>query len=203
MLSDTHFWMFAVQFACFFSYHAHLVVCFFELLKIEMKHSHGFTLIELVVVIVVLGILSVVAAPKFISLRKDSLVSTLYGMRSAIDTAGQETYSMAAVRGLETSASASISSHGQTIPLVYGYPAGGVSNGLSSLIEFPSGDWKQRPAFTMAPGSTGMAPCKRMPVEPSVTCVIGNQPPQVVDRLSISKRRAASNGLASHPPRNA
>ena len=67
-----------MQSVCFFSYHAALVVCFFELLKIEMKHSHGFTLIELVMVIVVLGILSVVAAPKFISLRKDSLVSTLY-----------------------------------------------------------------------------------------------------------------------------
>ncbi len=109
-----------------------------------MKNPHGFTLIELVMVIVVLGILSVIAAPKFISLRKDSLVSTLYGMRSAINTAGQETFSMAAVRGLETSASASISSHGQTIALVYGYPAGGVSSGLSSLIEFPAGDWKQR-----------------------------------------------------------
>ena len=118
---------------------------FFRVIKNNLrKSSHGFTLIELVMVIVVLGVLSVIAAPKFISLRKDSLVSTLYGMRSAIDTAGQETYSMAAVRGLETSASASISSHGQTIPLVYGYPAGGVSNGLSSLIEFPTGDWKQR-----------------------------------------------------------
>lgn len=127
-LSGAHFWLYD----------------FSELLKIEMKHSHGFTLIELVMVIVVLGILSVVAAPKFISLRKDSLISTLYGMRSAIDTAGQETYSMAVVRGLETSASASITSHGQIIPLVYGYPAGGVSTGLSSLIEFPTGDWKQR-----------------------------------------------------------
>ena len=127
---------------------------FFRVIKNNLrKSSHGFTLIELVMVIVVLGVLSVIAAPKFISLRKDSLVSTLYGMRSAIDTAGQETYSMAAVRGLETSASASISSHGQTIPLVYGYPAGGVSNGLSSLIEFPTGAWKQRASIN--PGADG------------------------------------------------
>ncbi len=192
-----------MQSARFFSYHAALVVCFFELLKIVMKHSHGFTLIELVIVIVILGILSVIAAPKYISLRKDALVSTLYGMRSAIDTAGQETYSMALVRGLETSASASISSHGQVIPLVYGYPAGGVSSGLSSLIEFPSGDWKQRPAFTMAPGCTGMAPCRRMRGPPSVICAIDNQRQRGFARLSISKRQAVSSDLPSHPPLNA
>ena len=63
---------------------------FFRVIKNNLrKSSHGFTLIELVMVIVVLGVLSVIAAPKFISLRKDSLVSTLYGMRSATGTAGQ------------------------------------------------------------------------------------------------------------------
>ena len=157
-----------------------------------MKHSHGFTLIELVVVIVVLGILSVVAAPKFISLRKDSLVSTLYGMRSAIDTAGLETYSMAAIRGLETSASASISSRGQTIPLVYGYPAGASTPDCRHLSSSRLGIGNSGPAFTMAPGSTGMAPCKRMLVKLSVTCAIDNQLQQGFGRSSISKRQAVS-----------
>lgn len=109
-----------------------------------MKFRHGFTLIELVIVIVILAILAVVAAPKFISLRKESLTNTLLGMRSAIEGAGQQTFSMAAVRGLETSAATSITTQGLTIPLVYGYPAGGVSGGLPALIEFPDGDWNQR-----------------------------------------------------------
>jgi len=109
-----------------------------------MKFRHGFTLIELVIVIVILAILAVVAAPKFISLRKESLTNTLLGMRSAIEGAGQQTFSMAAVRGLETSAATSIATQGLTIPLVYGYPAGGVSSGLPALIEFPEGDWNQR-----------------------------------------------------------
>lgn len=110
----------------------------------NMTKARGFTLIELVIVIVLLGILGVLAASKMISLRKESLVSTLYGMRSAIEAVGQQTYALAAVRGLENSASASVVNNTQTIPLVYGYPAGGVSAGLSSLIEFPAGDWHQR-----------------------------------------------------------
>jgi MSHA pilin protein MshA len=109
-----------------------------------MKFRKGFTLIELVIVIVILAILAVVAAPKFISLRRESLTNTLLGMRSAIEGAGQQTFSMAAVRGLETSAATSITTQGLTIPLVYGYPAGGVSSGLPALIEFPDGDWNQR-----------------------------------------------------------
>ncbi len=109
-----------------------------------MIKARGFTLIELVIVIVLLGILGVLAVSKMVSLRKESLVSTLYAMRSAIEAAEQQTYALAVVRGLENSASASVVSNTQTIPLVYGYPAGGVSAGLSSLIEFPAGDWKQR-----------------------------------------------------------
>ena len=64
----------------------------------EMKAATGFTLIELVVVIVLLAILGVAAAPKLISLRKDALVSTLYAMRAAIDTAGTQTLALATVR---------------------------------------------------------------------------------------------------------
>ena len=48
------------------------------------KNQKGFTLIELVVVIIILGILAVTAAPKFINLQGDARVSALAGMKAAL-----------------------------------------------------------------------------------------------------------------------
>ncbi len=50
-------------------------------------HKNGFTLIELVVVIVILGILSVTAAPKFLDFSKDAHISAVSGTGGAFRSA--------------------------------------------------------------------------------------------------------------------
>jgi MSHA pilin protein MshA len=55
--------------------------------------KRGFTLIELVVVIIILGILAVVAAPKFINLKSDALTASLKGLQGALKSANTLVYS--------------------------------------------------------------------------------------------------------------
>ncbi|ASI93531.1 type II secretion system protein [Vibrio rotiferianus] len=66
-----------------------------------MNKKSGFTLIELVVVIVILGILAVTAAPRFLNLQDDARQARLEGMRGAMASAFDMGYGKLAIAGLE------------------------------------------------------------------------------------------------------
>ena len=85
-----------------------------------MKRQNGFTLIELVVVIVILGILAVTAAPKFLNLQDDARASSLQGLKGAIDGAAGITYGKAAIKGIESISAGTPTVDG--IAIIYGYP---------------------------------------------------------------------------------
>ncbi|EKO3566348.1 type II secretion system protein [Vibrio metschnikovii] len=109
-----------------------------------MKKQGGFTLIELVVVIVILGILAVTAAPRFLNLQGDARNASLQGLKGAMQGASGIVYGRAAISGNEASASGSVAIDGVSgaVSLVWGYPAasetgiGRVVTGLGS-----NGDW--------------------------------------------------------------
>lgn len=110
-----------------------------------MKKEQGFTLIELVVVIVILGILAVTAAPKFMNLQGDARTSTLEGLKGAMKGAAGIVYGKAAIAGVETLKGPikdNESGNNTGVELVYGYPAA-TSAGIGAAIVGADGkgDW--------------------------------------------------------------
>jgi len=93
-------------------------------------NQQGFTLIELVVVIVILGILAVTAAPKFIDLTGDAKASVVQAVEGSLNSAADMAHAKALIAG-ETSGSISIA--GQSITLVNGYPDGLTINLLMDI----------------------------------------------------------------------
>jgi MSHA pilin protein MshA len=105
-----------------------------------IRTQKGFTLIELVMVIVILGILAVVAIPKFIDLSSDAKTAAVQGIRGTRASAMAVNY---ASRSLSTGASyGSAMSDCSTVGTIM---SGGMPSGYSVT---PAG------AFGANPGDT-------------------------------------------------
>ena len=69
-----------------------------------MKNQSGFTLIELVIVIVLLGVLSAIAVPRFVNLEDDAQRSARNATAAAITSAMNINYAECAVNNHSTAA---------------------------------------------------------------------------------------------------
>jgi MSHA pilin protein MshA len=81
--------------------------------------SRGFTLIELVVVITILGILAAFAIPKFIALDTQARVATINGLAGSVKSAAALARSLSMVTGGNP---ASVVMEGATVTLTNNYP---------------------------------------------------------------------------------
>ena len=143
----------------------------------EGKRAKGFTLIELVVVITVLGILAAFAVPRFINLQARARASAIESLQGALRSSATLTHSMWMVSGQPPT----VPVEGATITMSNGYPNLGTID--DTLVDIAGFTYDALTGVFVKTGATNGATCSVAYTPPAV---LGDPPSITYDVSNCS-----------------
>ena len=134
-----------------------------------LKAQKGFTLIELVVVITILGILAAFAFPRFAALEVEARKATINGLAGSVRAAASLAHSVDLVT------TGAVVMEGNTIGMVFGYPAEAAGGIEDTLVDLTGFTYTVLTGVFSKDGATTPATCSVTYVEPTAA----NLPPTI------------------------
>jgi len=96
------------------------------------RKVQGFTLVEVVIALLVLGILASIAIPKFVDLRRDALLGSLKGIEGTLHSTMAIYQPLAAIRGVKTG---NLAVNGTNVLFHSGFPEGNWNRAFRYILD--------------------------------------------------------------------